>query len=557
MQEPAPPIAQDPPPRTHLLTVVVEDYYQHSAFDRLIQPSRWRRFETRVERNTDRALDLLDEFGLRATFFTLGWIAQEMPEVIRKVADRGHEVASKGFFHRHLRQMEPAEFREDVQRAREAIERACGRRVLGYRVARGTFTPADTWALDILAEEGFAYDSSIYPRLFCIAGHPERRFPHVHHHNGRILHEIPLSSFGPSWFTIPMAGGNYFRQVPDALVRFLVARWDRRYRAPFNLYFHVWELDPDTPKIAAIGPLTRIRQYRNLDKMAGLLRDLFRRYRFTSIADYLALTVTRVPSSHEPSAPPTGPAPVLAPRPRTPVTVVVPVFNEELALPYLANTLDEVRRDLSDRYDLHFIFVDDGSTDSTWESLHRLFGGRAQHEFVRHDRNRGVAAAILTGIEHARTDVVCSIDCDCTYDPRQLGAMIPLLTDGVDMVTASPYHPEGEVLNVPAWRLSLSKTLSFLYRRVLRNRLHTYTACFRVYRRAAMQGVVLRNGGFLGVAEMLALLDLRGSRIVEFPAVLEVRMLGHSKMKILRTILGHLRLLARFALARWRTAPAR
>lgn len=552
MDSPSPSRAPARSGRTHLLTVVVEDYYQHSAFNRLIQPSRWRRFETRVERNTDRALDLLNQFGLRATFFTIGWIAEEMPEVIRKVADRGHEVASKGFFHRTLRQMDPAEFREDLLRSREAIERASGRRVLGYRVARGTFTPADTWALDILAEEGFAYDSSIYPRLFSIAGQPFRRFPHEHRHAGRVLREVPLSSFGPSWFTIPMAGGNYFRQVPDALVKLLIARWDRRYEAPFNLYFHVWELDPDTPKIAAIGPLTRIRQYRNLGKMSGLLGDLFACYRFTSIAEYLGLSLAEAPAAPEPARP--SSQTTVRSEPRLPVTVVVPVFNEELVLPYLANTLDEVLRDLSDRYDLHFVFVDDGSTDSTWESLHRLFGAHPRHEFVRHDCNRGVAAAILTGIEHARTEVVCSIDCDCTYDPRQLAAMIPLLTDGVDMVTASPYHPDGEVLNVPAWRLSLSKTLSFLYRRVLNNRLSTYTACFRVYRRSAMQGMVLRNGGFLGVAEMLGRLDLQGARIAEYPAVLEVRMLGHSKMKVLRTILGHLRLLGRFAAARWRLA---
>jgi glycosyltransferase involved in cell wall biosynthesis len=238
-----------------------------------------------------------------------------------------------------------------------------------------------------------------------------------------------------------------------------------------------------------------------------------------------------------------------------PVTVIVPVFNEELALPYLANTLDEVSRDLSRRHDLHFVFVDDGSTDRSWESLHRLFGSRKNCEFVRHERNRGVAAAILTGLAHTRTEVVCSIDCDCTYDPRQLADMIPLLADDVAMVTASPYHRDGEVLNVPVWRLSLSRGLSFLYRCVLHNRLATYTACFRVYRRSAMQGLAIRNGGFLGVAEMLGLLDLRGARIVEYPAVLEVRMLGHSKMKILRTILGHLKLLARFAYWRLRGVP--
>jgi glycosyltransferase involved in cell wall biosynthesis len=229
---------------------------------------------------------------------------------------------------------------------------------------------------------------------------------------------------------------------------------------------------------------------------------------------------------------------------------VVPCFNEELILPYLANTLTGVERALSDRYDLRFIFVDDGSGDETWSALQDVFGDRPNCELKRHEQNRGVAAAILTGIGVAQTDVVCSIDCDCTYDPHQLQKLIPLLTEDVDLVTASPYHPEGEVRNVPAWRLFLSKSASSLYRVVLHHRLATYTSCFRVYRRSSMVGLEVREGGFLGVAEMLGRLDLNQGRIVECPAVLEVRLLGRSKMKTLRTIAGHLRLITRFAVAR-------
>lgn len=538
--------------RKHLLTVVLEDYYQHSAFNRLIQPSRWKRFETRLERNADRTLDLLDEFGMKATFFTLGWIAEELPEVVKKVSSRGHEVASKGFYHRRLKDFGPGEFREDAARSKEAIERATGRKVFGYRVARGTFTARDIWALDILAEVGFAYDSSIYPRLWSIASEPFRRFPHRHEGGGKGIWEVPLSSFGPFWLTIPMAGGNYFRQTPSWIVEALIERWHRRYEAPFNMYFHVWELDPDLPKISAIGPLTRLRQYRNLEKMPILLRRLFERYRFGPIAEYLGIDYLRAEVPFEPPKEIKKTEEVIeVATHRTPVTVVVPVFNEELVLPYLANTLAEVEKDLSRHYEISFIFVDDGSSDDSWASLHRLFASRPNCTFLRHDRNRGVAAAILTGISHAKTEIVCSIDCDCTYDPRQLAAMIPLLKDGVDMVTASPYHPEGEVVNVPSWRLMLSKTLSRLYRLVLRNRLHTYTACFRVYRRKAVEGLKIRNEGFLGIAEILGRLDLAGGRIVEFPCVLEVRILGHSKMKVLRTIFGHLKLLCRLAWERY------
>ena len=153
--------------------------------------------------------------------------------------------------------------------------------------------------------------------------------------------------------------------------------------------------------------------------------------------------------------------------------------------------------------------------------------------------------AILTGIQAAQTEIVCSIDCDCTYDPMSFLNMIPLLVDGVDLVTASPYHLQGEVRNVPGWRLGLSKTASAFYRCVLRQKLATYTSCFRVYRKSTTAHLSLTESGFLGVAEMLGRLDLRGAKIVEYPTTLEVRLFGRSKMKVIRTIAGHLRLLLR------------
>jgi glycosyltransferase involved in cell wall biosynthesis len=150
---------------------------------------------------------------------------------------------------------------------------------------------------------------------------------------------------------------------------------------------------------------------------------------------------------------------VAQPPDRTAVSVVVPCFNEQESLPYLANTLRSVVRTLGDRYDFSFIFVDDCSADQTWQTLHAVFGVTPRCTFVRHERNRGVAAAIQTGLRAASTDIVCSMDCDCTYDPHELGRMIPLLAEDVDVVTASPYHPLGRVKNVPRWRLFLSTGL--------------------------------------------------------------------------------------------------
>jgi glycosyltransferase involved in cell wall biosynthesis len=236
----------------------------------------------------------------------------------------------------------------------------------------------------------------------------------------------------------------------------------------------------------------------------------------------------------------------------TPISIVIPCFNEELTLPYLANTLRSVEQTLASEYKVRFIFVDDCSADGTRDALRRVFGRWPNCDFLEHSQNRGVAAALLTGITNAPSEIVCSIDCDCTYDPHELRHMIPLLGEGVDMVTASPYHPDGKVRNVPGWRLGLSRASSFLYRRTLRGELHTYTSCFRVYRRSAVINLDLINSGFLGIAEMLGRLHLKGSKIVEHPATLEVRLFGYSKMKVAKTITGHLGLLTRMFMLRLR-----
>ncbi len=534
-----------PPKPRILLTIEVEDYFQVGSFERLIERGQWYRFETRIERNTRQALDLIDEFGIRATFFVLGWVADKLPELVRQIVARGNEVASSGFYHRTIRDMGPSEFRDDLLRSRESLERASGTKVVGHRVPH-FLGPEDLWALDVLAQEGYAYDSSIRPLFRQFAGQAWRRRKHRHECGDKSLWELPLPSSNVLGMSVPIAGGNYFRQFPHALVRPAVARWQRTHEEPFVMYFHVWELDPDQPRINTSSFLTRMRHYRNLDKMGRIVRDYFRTSEVTGIAEYLGESTAafeREPGAARPAAPelvsavanPTGP----------PISIVIPCYNEEQALSYLGNTLRSLETELGASNDVSFIFVDDGSSDGTWALLEKLFGANPRATRIRHEKNSGVAAAILTGIRAAKTEVVCSIDCDCTYDPHELGNMVPLLTEGVDMVTASPYHVNGRVKNVPPWRLTLSRGASFLYRRVLRNKLATYTSCFRVYRRSAMADLRLDEGGFLGVTEMLGKLDLSGARIVEHPATLEVRIFGQSKMKVARSVLGHLRLLAR------------
>jgi polysaccharide deacetylase family protein (PEP-CTERM system associated) len=543
--------------KQHLLTVLLEDYFHVGAFNRLIQSGQWYRFETRFAQNTRKALDLLDRYDIKATFFVLGWIADQQPELVREVAERGHEIASRGYYPRSVRHLTPEEFREDLLRADEALQRASGQRIVGYRAAQKLYVPEDLWVLDILAEAGYAYDSSVMPHKRAANQDNNLRFAFVHEAGGRRLWEFPYSSvrFGP--LVVPIAGGNYFRQIPHTLIKHAVARWNRLSNAPFVMYFHVWELDPEQPRINA-SPLTRLRHYRKLDKMRWVLEDYLSQYKFVGGAEYLSIDTRQAAGEIRPVTPEilSGPLPPLRPAlPGTPVSIVIPCYNEEKALPYLANTLRSVEEKLGAKYDLRFIFVDDCSRDRTWELLQELFGGNPRYKLARHEQNGGVAAAILTGLRAAETEVICSMDCDCTYDPHELGRMIPLLTDDVAMVTASPYHPQGEVRNVPSWRLSLSRGASWLYRQVLRQPLYTYTSCFRVYRRSVVKHVTLQESGFLGVAEMLGKLDLSRARVVEYPATLEVRLFGESKMKVGRTIMGHLKLMSRLLRLRFSRVP--
>lgn len=557
--------------RTHIVTVGLEDYYHGATFNRLIPRGHWHRFETRVERSARTVLDLLEEYGVRATFFTLGWVADTVPELIREVVERGHDIASKGYFHRHIKEFSREEFRDDLIRAQEAIERACGRRVHGYRVAQRWLAPADFWALQVLAEQGYDYDSSVRPIFRAYAAQPWRRFVHQHQTSGGFIWEVPVSTTNVFGLDVPIAGANYFRQFPRALVRREVERWDRTYRQPFVMYFHVWELDPAQPRISAAPFYARIRQYRNLDQMPQILRYYFERYRFTSIENYLGLApalavAPRSEGRPRIALPRTTPVPVRIATSisrssafagtqvasggggqRIPVSIVIPCYNEEIILPYLANTLQTVQERLGADYDMRFVLVDDASTDGTWASMERFFGGNPDFVLVRHPRNLGVAGGVMTGIRAATTEIVCSIDCDCTYDPLELANMVPMLAPGIDLVTASPYHADGHVLNVPGWRLFLSRGVTQLYRLVLHQKLRTYTACFRVYRRSAVVNVELDRTGFIGVTELLGRLDLSGSRIVEYPTTLAVRVIGRSKMRIPRVILGHLVLLTELA----------
>ncbi|MFO0935672.1 MAG: polysaccharide deacetylase family protein [Gemmataceae bacterium] len=231
----------------HVLTVNLEDYFQVGAFNKYVQWNKWGRFECRVEMNVARTLDLLDRHKAKATFFVLGWIAEHYPHVVAAVAERGHEVASRGYYHRTVRDLTPEEFRRDLDRAKHAIERITRRRVMGYRMADGWLEQQDMWVLDVLAEAGYAYDSSICPFGTKYFREPARRFPHPIHIDNRTLWEVPLSSSRLLGFDFPIAGGNWIRQMPSRPMKMLVDRWVNNHQSPLVMYFHTWELTRISP----------------------------------------------------------------------------------------------------------------------------------------------------------------------------------------------------------------------------------------------------------------------------------------------------------------------
>ncbi len=522
----------------------MEDYFHVGAFENLIQQRNWSNFEPRYEQNTLKTLDLLDELDTKATFFVLGWIAEQNPRIVREIVSRGHEVASRGFYHRSLNNLTNEEFREDLRKTNHALEDACGQKIIGYRSAEKLNFAKDSWIFDVLAEEGFVYDASFLPTR---KDEKNKRFAHQIHTGGKAVWEFPYSTRNIGLGLLPISGGNYFRQIPYTMMRSSVQDWIQNNEEPFVMYFHVWELDTEQPRINAASTYNRIRHYRKLDKMEWIIKENLQKYGFTTVSDFLGLeTKVQSPKSKVQSL-----VEIKNQKSKIKnqsVSVVIPCYNEESALPYLSNTLRSVETELNETgYHPNFIFVDDCSKDKTLEKLNELFGAKENVEIVKHEKNQGVAAGIMTGLQAAKTEIVCSMDCDCTYDPHELAKMIPLLTDEVDMVTASPYHKNGGVRNVPEWRLFLSKGASWLYRRTLHTKLDTYTSCFRVYRRSSIVDLPIEEKGFLGVAEMLGRLDLSGGKIVEFPSVLEVRLFGFSKMKTVRTIFGHLKLLSRLA----------
>ncbi|MEF8734474.1 MAG: XrtA system polysaccharide deacetylase [Candidatus Accumulibacter meliphilus] len=280
-------------PITNALTIDVEDYFQVSALAPYIPREQWESRECRVERNVERILLMLDEGQTRATFFTLGWVAERYPQLVRRIVAGGHELASHGYGHQRASDLSEAEFSADISSAKKLLEDISGEEVKGYRAPSFSIGEANLWAFDCLARAGYRYSSSIYPIRHDHYGMPNA--PRFAHQVRDGLLELPVTTlryFDRNW---PASGGGYFRLLPYALSRWLLRKVNQRDQQPAIFYFHPWEIDAEQPRVAGISTKTRFRHYVNLQYTEARIRRLLGDFSWGRMDEVFLASAVRPP----------------------------------------------------------------------------------------------------------------------------------------------------------------------------------------------------------------------------------------------------------------------
>lgn len=283
--------AAPPPAPRNAMSVDVEDWFQVRAFHSVIRRADWERLPRRVEANTDRVLDLFAGAGLRATFFTLGWVARRHPALVRRIVAAGHELAGHGWDHALVGELGEAAFRADIRRTKSVLEDIAGVPVVGYRAPTFSITPTATpWAHAALADEGYRYSSSVFPIRHDLYGAPDApRGPHRPRPDGVL--ELPMTTLRVFGRNLPCSGGGWFRLVPYPVFRAGLRRLNRAEGQPGIFYFHPWEMDPDQPRVREAGRLSRFRHYTGLATMAGRLKDLLSDFAWGRMDEVFASTL--------------------------------------------------------------------------------------------------------------------------------------------------------------------------------------------------------------------------------------------------------------------------
>jgi len=273
-------------PTSHFFTVDVEEYFQVKALESVVRRDEWLSHPSRVAHSIDALLGSLERHGARGTFFVLGWLAKHRPEVVLAIADAGHEIASHGFWHERVTALDRDAFRDDIRSSKQSLENLIGAAVVGYRAPNFSIIPGCEWAFDVLIEEGYRYDSSLFPIRRRGYGYPAaQRVPHfIQRQHGRLA-EFPLATTSILAYPVPAAGGGYLRQFPYAVIRRAFQQATDRWE-PATFYIHPWEIDPGQPRLP-VSSLNRIRHYRGLDGTLARVERLLEEFSFGTIASYL------------------------------------------------------------------------------------------------------------------------------------------------------------------------------------------------------------------------------------------------------------------------------
>lgn len=270
----------------NVLTVDLEDWFHVTNFERYINRQDWKSCQTRVQHTVPRLLDIFAEHRVHATFFVLGWIAKRFPQLMRRISEQGHELASHGDEHRLVTHQTSAEFKEQLIASRDSIEQSAGQPIFGHRAPTYSLRHSTSWAIQILLEAGFRYDSSVYP--FGPHRDPElcdSRFPcHLYDHGSGVLTEYPLTTYRLAGLNLPVAGGGYLRLLPYPLVRWAIRRMNQQ-GWPAITYLHPWEIDPHQPRVPQASWLAKFRHYHRLDQTETKLRRLLSDFKFGSIRE--------------------------------------------------------------------------------------------------------------------------------------------------------------------------------------------------------------------------------------------------------------------------------
>lgn len=261
------------------MTVDVEDYFQVSAFEANVNREDWSRIPCRVEANVDRILQLFDQYDTKATFFTLGWVAERYPQLIKRIVEQGHELASHGWEHIRVTEQTPEQFRADIRKTRDYLQQMSGTEVSGYRAASYSILAGNQWAWDELADAGYRYSSSIVPIRHDLYGIPDAPRFAFRTANDRLL-EVPITTLPVAGRNVNCGGGGWFRLFPYGFSRWALQRVNDADSQPGIFYFHPWEIDPDQPRIAGASARSRFRHYLNLKRMEGRLERLLRDFRW-------------------------------------------------------------------------------------------------------------------------------------------------------------------------------------------------------------------------------------------------------------------------------------